>query len=200
MEPPLSPSWLQIEQTIGQRPQFTGDALSMRQQYKAFSDQANSSCTKSANLSIEDIKISPHLTARVYRPGKSEGIQLLPIGVYFHGGGWCCGDLDTEDPFCQLVAEHLPCAVVSVDYRLAPEYKSPTQIEDALDRDHVHTILLEKPAKLSAHLWPVIDNNLLRNTMPADNIFPNKHRQILSRCRLNLSGLQPTTCRIARLH
>ncbi|OQE10586.1 hypothetical protein PENFLA_c087G01479 [Penicillium flavigenum] len=102
MEPPLSPTWLQIEQTIGQRPQFTGDALSMRQQYKSFADQANSSCTKSANLSIEDIKISPHLTARVYRPVKSEGSQPLPVGVYFHGGGWCCGDLDTEDPFCQL--------------------------------------------------------------------------------------------------
>lgn len=42
----------QIEQAIGQRPQFTGDALSMRQQYKAFADQANSSCKKSANLSI----------------------------------------------------------------------------------------------------------------------------------------------------
>jgi hypothetical protein len=69
MEPPLSPTWLhvcvsssraaksilivtQIEQAIGKRPQFTGDALSMRQQYKAFADQANSSCTKSANLSV----------------------------------------------------------------------------------------------------------------------------------------------------
>ncbi|OQD95331.1 hypothetical protein PENSOL_c021G06991 [Penicillium solitum] len=133
MEPSLSPKWLQIEQTIGQRPQFTGDALSMRQQYKAFADQANSSCTKSANLSIEDIKISHHLTARVYHPVKSEESQPLPVGVYFHGGGWCCGDLDTEDPFCQLVAEHLPCVIVSVEYRLAPEHKSPTQLEDVLE-------------------------------------------------------------------
>jgi versiconal hemiacetal acetate esterase len=67
----------------------------------------------------------------VYLPVKSEGSQPLPVGVYFHGGGWCCGDLDTEDPFCQLVAEHLPCVIVSVEYRLAPEYKSPTQLEDA---------------------------------------------------------------------
>jgi Esterase/lipase len=64
---------------------------------------------------------------------KSEGSQPLPVGVYFHGGGWCCGDLDTEDPFCQLVAEHLPCAIVSVEYRLAPEHKSPTQPEDVLE-------------------------------------------------------------------
>jgi versiconal hemiacetal acetate esterase len=63
---------------------------------------------------------------------KPEGSQPLPVGVYFHGGGWCCGDLDTEDPFCQLIAEHLPCIIVSVNYRLAPEYKSPTQLEDAL--------------------------------------------------------------------
>jgi hypothetical protein len=46
----------QIEQTIGQRPQFTGDALSIRQQYKSFADQANSSCTKSANLSIGKLR------------------------------------------------------------------------------------------------------------------------------------------------
>lgn len=63
----------------------------------------------------------------------SERSQTLPVGVYFHGGGWCCGDLDTEDPFCQLVAEHLPCVIVSVEYRLAPEYKSPTQLEDAYE-------------------------------------------------------------------
>lgn len=69
----------------------------------------------------------------MYRPVKSEGSQTLPIGVYFHGGGWCCGDLDTEDPFCQLVAENLPCVIVSVGYRLAPEYKSPTQLEDVLE-------------------------------------------------------------------
>ncbi|KAJ5098411.1 hypothetical protein N7532_005412 [Penicillium argentinense] len=123
----------QIEESLGHRPQFTGDALSMRLQYKTFADQINGPCTKSANLSIENIKISPHVTARVYRPVKSEGSQPLPVGVYFHGGGWCCGDLDTEDPFCQLLAENLPCVIVSVEYRLAPEHKSPTQLEDALE-------------------------------------------------------------------
>ncbi|KAJ5387424.1 hypothetical protein N7509_009965 [Penicillium cosmopolitanum] len=133
MEPPLSPTWLQIEQAIGKRPQFTGNTLSMRQQYKAFAGQANSSCTESANLRIEDISISPHLAARAYHPVKSEGSQPLPVGVYFHGGGWCCGDLDTEDPFCQLIAEHLPCIIVSVEYRLEPEHKSPTQLEDGLE-------------------------------------------------------------------
>jgi Esterase/lipase len=84
-------------------------------------------------IHTEDISISPHLAARVYHPVKSEGSQPLPVGVYFHGGGWCCGDLDTEDPFCQLIAEHLPCIIVSVEYRLAPEHKSPTQLEDALE-------------------------------------------------------------------
>ncbi|KAJ5098417.1 hypothetical protein N7532_005418 [Penicillium argentinense] len=133
MEPSLSLKWLEIERVSGQRPQLKGDVLSMRQQYKVFTDEANSSCTKSSNLSIEDIKITPHLTARVYRPIMSEGSQPLPVGVYFHGGGWCCGDLDAEDPFCQLVAENLPCVIVSVEYRLAPEYKNPTQLEDVLE-------------------------------------------------------------------
>jgi versiconal hemiacetal acetate esterase len=64
---------------------------------------------------------------------KPEGSQPLPVGVYFHGGGWCCSDLETGKPFCQLLAEQLPCDIVSVDCHLAPEYKSPAQIEDALE-------------------------------------------------------------------
>jgi versiconal hemiacetal acetate esterase len=57
----------------------------------------------------------------------------LPVGLYFHGGGLCCGDLDSEDTFCRQVAERLPCVIVSVGYRLAPEYKAPVQLDDAVE-------------------------------------------------------------------
>jgi acetyl esterase len=53
-----------------------------------------------------------------------------PLLVYFHGGGWVIGDLDTHDGACRFLAEHSGCRVLSVDYRLAPEHPFPAPGED----------------------------------------------------------------------
>jgi len=77
-----------------------------------------------------------------------EEVSPLPVGLYFHGGGFCCGDLDSEDTFCREFAERLPCIVVSVDYRLAPEHKAPAQVDDALEAwDWVSLIDLITPVR-----------------------------------------------------
>jgi acetyl esterase/lipase len=55
-----------------------------------------------------------------------------PLLVYFHGGGWVIGNLDTHDGACRFLAEHGGCRVLSVDYRLAPEHPFPTPLEDAV--------------------------------------------------------------------
>jgi acetyl esterase len=64
---------------------------------------------------------------RLYRPVKNE---KLPALVYFHGGGWTIGDIDTHDVVCRNLAIGARCVVVSVDYRLAPEYPFPAAVDD----------------------------------------------------------------------
>jgi acetyl esterase len=68
------------------------------------------------------------LPVRVYTP---EGEGPFPIVVFFHGGGWVVGTLDSYDPLCRALAAATPAVVVSVDYRLAPEHRWPAAAEDA---------------------------------------------------------------------
>jgi acetyl esterase len=56
-----------------------------------------------------------------------------PLVVFFHGGGWVLGDLDTHTPFCRRLSQNSDCSVVSVDYRRAPEHPFPAALSDALD-------------------------------------------------------------------
>jgi acetyl esterase len=64
---------------------------------------------------------------RVYRPAVGE----LPGLVYCHGGGWVVGSLMSHDPLCRTLAARSGCAVIAVDYRLAPENPYPAAVEDA---------------------------------------------------------------------
>src|SRR5690606_4119916 len=69
---------------------------------------------------------------RLYRPAKAGADEVLPCVVYFHGGGWVLGDLSTHDEVCRGLTNLAHCAVVAVDYRLAPEHKFPAAVEDAI--------------------------------------------------------------------
>src|SRR5437763_3998427 len=66
---------------------------------------------------------------RLYRPiaGKT-----LPVLVFFHGGGWVVGSIETHDTVCRHLAVRAECAVISVDYRMGPEHKFPAAVEDCV--------------------------------------------------------------------
>ena len=84
------------------------------------------------------------IPARLYEP-PGPGIENRPLVVYFHGGGWTIGDLDTCDSVCRFLATNVPAAVLSIDYRLAPEHPFPAAVEDAF----------------AAYRWAAVDNSRL---------------------------------------
>lgn len=83
--------------------------------------------------SVEDRTITANgaqIPVRIYRP--ESGPAVKPALVWFHGGGWVIGSLDGSDFGCRIMANASGCTVISVDYRLAPEYKFPTAVDDCL--------------------------------------------------------------------
>jgi len=82
---------------------------------------------------VEDFEIAARdghaIPARLYAPSA----EVLPVLVYFHGGGFTVGNIRTHDTLCRVLSRKSGCAVVSVDYRLAPAHKFPTASDDAWD-------------------------------------------------------------------
>ncbi len=79
------------------------------------------------DLSIPGGDVGTELPVRVYEP---DADGPAPVVVYFHGGGWVVGNLDTHDATCRTLAAESGSVVVSVDYRLAPEHPFPAPVED----------------------------------------------------------------------
>jgi acetyl esterase len=71
------------------------------------------------------------IPARLYVPGGLPAGEPTPLLVFFHGGGWVIGDLETHDGVCRFLAAAAGTAVLSLDYRLAPEHPFPAAVEDA---------------------------------------------------------------------
>ncbi|MGF6842632.1 acetyl esterase [Paraburkholderia youngii] len=135
---PLNPTIEQVLDMI---------ARAKRPQYHQMSAQAaRASYEKSAPIleipsapmfSVEDLRVPTRdgatIRARLYFPVEPNWAEPLPAFVYYHGGGFTVGSVDTHDALCRMFARDGQCAVLSVDYRLAPEHKFPTAVDDAFD-------------------------------------------------------------------
>jgi acetyl esterase len=78
---------------------------------------------------------APHglIPGRIYTPNKlRQADGIAPCLVFFHGGGWVIGDLDTHDVVCRKLADEGQLIVISIDYRRAPEHKFPAAVDDAI--------------------------------------------------------------------
>ena len=73
--------------------------------------------------------VADGVKCRLYR---SSGTTSVPLLIYYHGGGWVIGDLDTHDDICRKLARDARCSVIAVDYRLAPEHPAPAALDDCI--------------------------------------------------------------------
>ncbi|HEX4987021.1 MAG TPA: alpha/beta hydrolase fold domain-containing protein [Burkholderiales bacterium] len=103
-----------------------------REQYAARVDKLKFSDTIHRS---EDRRIpgpGSEIPIRIYTPREPGPMEKLPVLMWFHGGGFVIGSLDTHDSVCRMLANQADCLVVSVDYRLAPEHRFPAAVEDCM--------------------------------------------------------------------
>ena len=126
---------IRIAENSGERiPMYNMNHMEARASYLAMRSALSPptpKVLKSINIKIpvENQKIS----ARYYRGINKDEKELLPLTIFFHGGGWVIGDLDTHDVVCRQLANEGQFDVLAIDYRMGPEHKFPTAINDAIN-------------------------------------------------------------------
>ncbi|KIV82066.1 hypothetical protein PV11_04202 [Exophiala sideris] len=125
-------SWLDLEKELGGRMVMHGSADELRAMYDQLvamllpQAPKPSDAVESKDGEVDGIKY------RLYSPKEAAKQGPLPVAIWTHGGGFVTGDLNSDDLLCRVIAEHAPSIIVNVDYRLAPEHKAPTQLQDTL--------------------------------------------------------------------
>jgi len=115
-----------LERQRGQPPRSSLDVAATREMMRRGAALAGA---PPALRRVEDLLIPGRIRARHYWPD-TDAARLLV--VYFHGGRFFSGDLESHDPLCRILAATSNCRLVAVDYRLAPEHVFPAAVEDAV--------------------------------------------------------------------
>ncbi|NUZ05991.1 alpha/beta hydrolase [Piscinibacter koreensis] len=130
---PQARALLDLIEQRGVPPTHTLTPVEARRWYRerrALTQPAPPPIGESVDLAAE----GPHgaIPLRLYRPLHADSQAALPVLVYFHGGGWVIGDLETHDTLCRELANGAACAVVAVDYRMGPEHRFPAAVDDCI--------------------------------------------------------------------
>jgi acetyl esterase len=105
----------------------SGDELDVQAMRAATAERARTRARGPEMDSVRDVAVGG-LRARLYRPGAA----ALPVVLYLHGGGWTIGSIETHDRLCRRLADGSGAAVLSLDYRLAPEHPWPASVDDTV--------------------------------------------------------------------
>jgi acetyl esterase len=120
-------------QAAARSPLPTLDKVSAFVARRLYADRCKTVMPKPVSEAQVRLLLTPGgIAIRAYRPAAAAKTDVLPALVFFHGGGWTIGDLDTHDPLCRSLASGARCEVFSVEYRLAPEAPFPAAIDDCV--------------------------------------------------------------------
>lgn len=140
---------VQVGATNGRRPLHELPPAVARAEYDQSSQLLDSSGEEIDSVKPIEIpcRDGRQVSGRLYVPPQSNPPSKAPQPalLYFHGGGYCVGSLDSHDSLCRALAKRTPCIVLAAAYRLAPEQKFPTAFHDAEDS---YYWLLEQGARL----------------------------------------------------
>ena len=120
---------LQLMASSGTPPMSYGTPAQAREGFRMLTVGLRDPATLAPVRSAEDVELPGGTPARIYLP---EVDGPAPTVVFFHGGGFVIGDLETHDDHARLLCAEVGAAVLSVDYRLAPEHRWPAGLEDCL--------------------------------------------------------------------
>ncbi|MEY3492639.1 MAG: hypothetical protein RL413_57, partial [Actinomycetota bacterium] len=121
---PQSASLLAAMEALGAPPLETQEAAKARAGFNAMTVPSNEPIHEMRDLDADGVRV------RLYRPNDRTDLGLL---VYYHGGGWVFGNIESHDDVCRKLANQMGHAVLSVDYRLAPEHPFPTPLMDCVN-------------------------------------------------------------------
>jgi len=125
---------IRIAEKSGEKiPIYKMNHLEAREAYLAMRSALSPAAPDVLVINDLEIPVSDYnIKARYYRGINNNIESILPVTIFFHGGGWVIGDLDTHDVVCRQLANQGEFDVIAIDYRMGPEFRFPTAIDDAI--------------------------------------------------------------------